>query len=144
MSHNLTFSTDNAELNIRGSTFCIKETLKCVGAKWNPKTTSWNLPISLDTPTFRANLNSLIANKKIKGDNLKRTTHFRANTNEDNVKRAIDLKNSTNGAMYQWICCESATVISWDRMTTCCDVHASDNGFFKNTLRVRGRTYTGD
>ena len=103
MSRKLKFSTDNAELNITGSTYCIKDTLKELGAKWDPNTNSWNFPISLDTPAFRDNLNSVVvkAIEKIKVDNLKRTVHFRPTTDEDNVKRAIKIKESNlNGCFF--------------------------------------------
>jgi hypothetical protein len=69
----LTFSTTDNHLLICGKTAYIKDALKCLGAKWKRHSSSWALPIFLDSEALReAMLGDVISAYKLR-QTLKRS-----------------------------------------------------------------------
>ena len=68
----LTFTTTEDYLLICGKTAYIKDVLKCLGGKWKRHSSSWALPIFLDSETLReAMLGDVISAYKLR-QSLKR------------------------------------------------------------------------
>jgi len=152
----LAFNKTQSHLVISGRTFHAKEAIKAVGGKWDPSTSSWNLPVHLDSEVLRKDLmekaNATEKAEKKKEKDAKAAARAYALTPEGiaeaktaakaRVLWALEQKK-TNGS-YHWICCEHCEVIDWGRQFTSCDPCGSDCGLYKNTFRVRGSIFTGD
>lgn len=152
----LSFSKTQANLVISGKTFYAKEAIKALGGKWDPSTSSWMLPVHIDSEMLRKDLQG-------KADTMEKTE--KANTRErKKAERAYAmsaegiadakekqrqvilscLEQKKKTGAYHWICCEKCEVIDWGRQHTSCMACAEWSGQSWNTFRVRGSIFTGD
>jgi hypothetical protein len=127
-------------------TFTLKDYIKSFGGKWQPKTKSWHLD---DVLALQSIVNSLSeerhAQKVFEKSPEGHQAAIKALKEKDAQTFANALALKAQGDhTYHWICCDQCKVVDWSRQHTTCDVHAEDNGYFKNSFRVRGRLYTGD
>lgn len=152
----LSFSKTQANLVISGKTFYAKEAIKALGGKWDPSTSSWMLPVHIDSEMLRKDLQG-------KADTMEKTE--KANARErKKAERAYAmsaegiadakekqrqvilacLEQKKKTGAYHWICCEKCEVIDWGRQHTSCMACAEWSGQSWNTFRVRGSIFTGD
>jgi hypothetical protein len=145
----LTFATTNTNLVISGKTFYAKDTIKALGGKWNPASSSWTLPLSCDNDELRFTLNqSVIAKIKKEKEDKKAEAEATKAFNESPEGKAFNeakrmegirymLKQKELTGEYHWICCEDVEVVGSSRrgQHTSCKNH----GFC-----VGGRRFTGD
>jgi hypothetical protein len=152
----LNFKKTQANLVISGKTFYAKEAIKAVGGKWDPSTSSWMLPVHIDSEMLRKDLMEKAVlletqTKKKEKEEAKAAREF-ARSPEGiaaakeaerlRILECLEQKNKTGA--YHWICCEKCTVIDWARQHTSCQACAEWSGQSWNTFRVRGSIFTGD
>ena len=152
----LDFTKNASNLVISGKTFYAKEAIKAEGGRWDSSTSSWTLPVHLDSEMLRKDLTekAVTAEKETKKKEkdakaqeraYARTPEGIAAAKEAQRLRVLDcLEQKKKTGAYYWICCEKCEVIDWQRMFTSCDACAVDCGLYKNTFRVRGSIFTGD
>ena len=137
-------STDDGVL-ISGKTFNIKDRLKEVGGRWNPKTSLWS--VAADTPELRQELEALATQKEKEEAAAKKAARLYAASSEGKAAAAAAEKElilkivaEKKAGKYHWICCENCEVIDWDRHHSSC----SSCGHDGNTFFVDGKLRTGD
>ena len=129
-----------------GKTFDVKDHLKAKGARWDAKVSGWIFRDRTNVEELREELREVVeaaefrrkqelAEQKLRRKWL-RTPEGREYAAAEEKKRVAEAVAAGCG----WICCEECEVVSWERKTTSCAVHAVDG----NTFRVRGCIYTGD
>jgi hypothetical protein len=139
----LYFSCTDDSVLISGKTFNIKDRLKEVGGRWNPKTSLWSIPTIADTPEVRQELETLATQKKKDEAATKKAARLYAKSPEGKAAAAAEDKLRIKAAVAAgstWICCENCEVIDWDRHHTSCATCGHDG----NTFFVDGRLRTGD
>ncbi len=129
----LSFKTHQDSLIVSGKTFQIKETLKLHGAKWNPDLGAWAIPLTLDSPWLREELEG-IATERIASEKagLKAQRDYAKSPAGIAATAASELQYAHGRG---WTCCEKAYVVNVGRGTVGCLEH----GFF-----VKGILRTGD
>jgi len=152
----LAFKKTTSNLIIGGATFYAKETIKAIGGRWDPSTSSWLLPVHLDSEHLRKELmdKALAAEKadkkKKKEERAAELTYARSPEGIAAAKEAqrlhilACLEEKKRTGDYHWICCEKCEVIDWGRQHTSCMACAVWNGQSWNSFRVRGSIFTGD
>lgn len=144
---NLKFSTTSTNLVISGQTFYIKEKLKLLGARWNPETSGWVIPVHLNSDYLRNDLETTSQElyKKAKAAERAEAKRIREySRSPEGIKFAKDLEKAAVLAAFKarihWICCAECIVVDWKRQHTYCSAHAYDG----NDFYVSGRLRTGD
>ena len=129
----LLFKTHQESLIVSGKTFHIKETLKLHGAKWNHSLGAWAIPIILDSPDLRAELEAIATERIVEDKAQLRAKRLFTKTPDGIAARTAQQLQYAHGR--GWSCCESAYVMDSDRGHVGCLEH----GFF-----VKGILRTGD
>jgi hypothetical protein len=139
----LTFARDDTNLFVTGKTFYVKEALKLVGGKW--KDPRWVLPLSVDTPEFRAGLIEKAVNEREAERVTKRAERAFAISPEGIAKAKAEwqafvieaLKKKALTGEYHYLCCEkvSRPEFRGGLPRTSCLIH----GFC-----INGSRYVGD
>jgi len=129
----LSFKIHQNSLIVSGKTFQIKESLKLHGAKWNPDLGAWAIPVTLDSPHLREDL-ELIATERIAAEkaDLRAQREYAMSPEGIAATAASDLQYAHARG---WTCCEKAYAIDISRGHVGCLEH----GFF-----VKGILRTGD
>ena len=148
----LQFNTTQTNFVVSGKTFAIKDDLKAMSGKWDPKKSCWNLPLNAGTPEACAALWAKLAEAE-KVEKAKRKEErvaekaaavYAASPEGKKAAVLLALANKTKTGAYHWVCCEHCQVINWALQHTSCRVHSQNDGQSLNTFRVRGAIYTGD
>jgi hypothetical protein len=129
----LQFTINGDSVSVSGKTFHVRNELRTLGGRWDPRHSVWTIPLSVYSGTLKADLISTVTEGMAKEKALKEDT-----TKKNRVLEALAEKAVTG--KYHWICCENCTVVDWSRGITSCRAHGSD-GY---SVRVYGRLYTGD
>lgn len=152
----LSFSKTQANLVISGKTFFAKEAIKALGGKWDPSTSSWMLPVHIDSEMLRKDLTekAILLEKEAKNKGREEAKAARcfarspegiaAAKEAERLRILACLEQKKKTGAYHWICCEKCTVIDWGRQHTSCMACAEWGGQSWNTFRVRGSIFTGD
>lgn len=148
----INFSKNSTNLMISGKTFYAKEFIKALGGTWDPSTSSWLLPVHIDSEKLRKDVqDKAFTCEKIEKDKLKAERAYAmspegiAETKEQEKANFLwALEEKKKNGSFHWICCEKCVVINWQKQHTTCTACAQDCGLYKNSFRVRGMVYTGD
>ena len=160
------FTVNDNNLVIGGNnTFDIKDSLKKMGARWNPDVRAWVFPLHMDTKDLRKQIKGLVTDLKEKERVKKQaaverererlaylaTPEGKEATRQqriaDNTARMEEDKQRIargEAPLYWWINCLECEVVDWHKKCTTCDACADICGFIKNTFRVKGMIRTGD
>jgi hypothetical protein len=146
MSAKITFHPKDDIAIVAGKTFYVKERLKKAGARWNPAGSAWTLLLTVATQDLLAELNEIVvtaikAEKKKREDAAALQAFYKTPVGKKQWWAEIqELKKSSSGAAYHFICCEHCEVIDCGRKHMSCKACGHDG----NTFFVRGILYTGD
>ena len=148
----LGFTKNSTHLVVTGKTFPIKDSLKALGARWDPTVSAWTLPAHLDSEHLRSDLNNKLKEiAAVERAEKKKAAAYAASPEgiaeakekQRNLIIACLEEKKKTGA-YHWICCEKCEVIDWARKHTSCRACADWDGQSWNSFCVNGRRYTGD
>jgi len=140
MASTLLYTVQDDAVYVSGKTYDYKDTLKSLGAKWNPEQKKWYFPGETNVDTIRTSLESILAEQMeerclltMKNRAEEKARKLWEASPEGKKARVLEALR-TDRSKYSWICCEEADVVDWKRMTCFCATH---------DFRVRGCIYNG-
>lgn len=122
---------------VGGKTYAVRDTLKAVGAVWNPARKGW-VVAGAQVEAVRGWVEEVLAEEVVKAKKLRKEELAAARAQKaweaSPEGRRARVDQALAAGTHTWICCADCNVIDWTRKTSDCSVH----GF-----RLRGCSWNG-